>query len=71
MVLNDHMMTDGVSVQILETQQDVSRQFFVIKFVDVQPADHQYTVHVKYTGRLQDNMNGFYKSSYNVANTTR
>lgn len=71
MVLNDHVMADSIFVPILETQQDVSRQFFIIKFIDVQPADHQYNIHMKYTGRLQDNMDGFYKSSYNVGNTTR
>lgn len=71
MVLNDHMMADSIFVPILETQRDVVRQFFIIKFIDVQPADHQYHIHIKYTGRLQDNMDGFYKSSYNVGNTTR
>lgn len=71
MVLNEHVMADSVFVAIQETQQDISRQFFIIKFKDTQPADHQYNIHIKYTGRLQDNMEGFYKSSYNVGNTTR
>lgn len=71
MVLNEHVMTEGDQVHVLETQQDLSKQFFIIKFRDVQPADHQYKIHLKYTGRLQDNMEGFYKSSYTIGNTTR
>lgn len=65
------MMTDSVYVHIQETQKDLSRQFFIIKFKDIQPADYQYKIHIKYTGRLQDNMEGFYKSSYTIANKTR
>ncbi|XP_022181225.1 aminopeptidase N-like isoform X1 [Myzus persicae] len=71
MVLNEHVMAESVFVPILETQQDLSKQFFIIKFKDVQPADYQYNIHIKYTGKLQDNMEGFYKSSYNVGNKTR
>ncbi|XP_050422404.1 aminopeptidase N isoform X2 [Adelges cooleyi] len=71
-VPNEHMMMDdSVFVHIQETQQDLSKQFFIIKFKDSQPADYQYKIHIKYTGRLQDNMEGFYKSSYTVGNTTR
>lgn len=58
-------MSDNIFVPILETQQDFSKQFFVIKFKDVQPAGYQYNIHMKYTGRFQNNMEGFYKSSYN------
>lgn len=64
-------MTENDFVPILETQQDLSKQFFIIKFKDTQPADYQYNIHLKYTGKLQDNMEGFYKSSYKVGNTTR
>lgn len=71
MVENEQMMADSVSVPILETQLDVSKQFFIIKFQDVQPADHQYNVHLKYIGRLQDNMEGFYQSSYTLKNKTK
>lgn len=71
MVLNEHVTTDSVFVPIEETQQDVSKQFFIIKFKDVQPAGHQYNVRLKYTGRFQDNMEGFYKSSYSIKNTVR
>lgn len=71
MVLNENVMAASVFVPILETQQDLSRQFFIIKFRDEQPADYQYNVHIKYTGRFQDNMEGFYKSSYSVNSTKR
>lgn len=71
MVINEHVMADSVFVSILETQRDPTKQFFIIKFRDVQPADYQYNIHIKYTGRFQDNMEGFYKSSYNVGNTTK
>lgn len=72
MVLNEHvMMADSIFIPIQETQQDLSKQFFIIKFKDMLLADYQYTIHIKYTGRLQDNMEGFYKSSYRVANETK
>lgn len=71
MVLNEHMMADSTFVPILETQQEPSKQFFIIKFKDIQPADHQYNIHIKYTGKLQDSMDGFYKSSYNINKTTQ
>jgi len=64
-------MAESVYVPIQETQQDLSKQFFIIKFKDTQPADYQYNIHIKYTGILQDNMEGFYKSSYKVGKTTR
>lgn len=70
MVLNEHMMADSIFVPIQETQQDISKQFFIIKFKDIQPAGYQYNVHLKYTGKFQDNMEGFYKSSYNINNST-
>lgn len=71
MVLNEHMMADSTFVPILETQQDLSKQFFIIKFKDIQPANYQYNIHIKYTGKLQDSMYGFYKSSYNIKNNTK
>lgn len=71
MVLNEHVTTDSVFVPIEETQQDLSKQFFIIKFKDIQPAGHQYNIHLKYTGRFQDNMEGFYKSYYKIKDTVR
>lgn len=72
MVLNEHvMMADSIFIPIQETQIDLSKQFFIIKFKDMLEADYQYTIHIKYTGKLQDNMEGFYKSSYRVANETK
>jgi len=70
MVLNENVMAESIFVPIQETQRDFSKQFFIIKFKDIQPADYQYNVHIKYTGRFQNNMEGFYKSSYSVGNNT-
>ncbi|XP_025415668.1 aminopeptidase N-like isoform X2 [Sipha flava] len=72
MVLNEHvMMADSFFIPIQETQLDLSKQFFIIKFKDMLEADYQYTIYIKYTGKFQDNMEGFYKSSYRVANETK
>lgn len=71
MVPNEHMMADSIFVPIQETQQEPSKQFFIIKFKDIQPADYQYNIHIKYTGKMQDSMDGFYKSSYSINKTTR
>ncbi|XP_050542648.1 aminopeptidase N-like isoform X2 [Daktulosphaira vitifoliae] len=62
---------NSIFVNIEGTEIDVSKQFFIIKFKDTQPADFQYKIYINYTGRLQDNMEGFYKSSYVIGNITR
>lgn len=71
MIPNEHVMADSTYIPIEEIQQDHSKQFITIKFRDIQPADYQYNIHIKYIGKLQDNMEGFYKSSYRTGNITR
>ncbi|VVC38461.1 Hypothetical protein CINCED_3A009639 [Cinara cedri] len=71
MVPNEHVMAESTYITVQEIQKDLYKQFFIIKFQDVQPADYQYNISLKYTGRLQDNMEGFYKSSYTIGNMTR
>lgn len=71
LVENEHEMADSLFVPIQEIQKDISKQFFIIKFKDIQLAGYQYKIHINYTGRLQDNMAGFYKSSYNIGNNKR
>lgn len=70
MVPNEHVMAESTYVPVQETQQDPSKQFFILKFQSELLAAYQYNIRLKYTGRLQDNMEGFYKSSYTVGNTT-
>lgn len=71
MIPNEHVMAERTFIPIQEIQRDLSKQFIIIKFRDTQQADYQYNIHIKYIGKLQDNMEGFYKSSYNIGNTTR
>lgn len=46
-------------------------QFFVIIFATDLEANSTYEIDIKYNGTLNENLQGFYRSSYEVKNTTR
>lgn len=48
-----------------------SDQFFVIIFLTELEANNTYEINIKYTGILNDMLQGFYRSSYVVNNVTR
>lgn len=48
-----------------------ARQFYVIEFNDMLQNGSHYTVEIKYTGILNDLLQGFYRSSYNIGNESR
>ncbi|KAJ8681952.1 hypothetical protein QAD02_017744 [Eretmocerus hayati] len=50
---------------------DTERQFHVIQTKEVLEAGKQYLVSLKYIGKLNDHLQGFYRSSYLVDNQTR
>lgn len=47
------------------------KQFYVIEMMEQLERGHLYHVHIKYTGVLNDLLQGFYRSSYKMNNTSR
>ncbi|XP_055523948.1 aminopeptidase N [Wyeomyia smithii] len=48
-----------------------SKQFFVLKLKQMLQANERYTVRMKYSGVLNDYLQGFYRSSYTAKDETR
>lgn len=46
-------------------------QFFIIVFADELEPNNTYEIYIKYTGILNDMLQGFYRSSYEMNNVTR
>lgn len=59
------------SIDVESTEIDLERQFYVIKTTETLQAGTQYRVFIKYIGNLNDVLQGFYRSSYNVNSTKR
>lgn len=59
------------SVMILDQMNDTARQFHVVQTDELLRAEKQYIVYLKFVGYLNDNLQGFYRSSYTVGNETR
>lgn len=58
-------------IGIVEQRNDTDRQFHVIRTSNTLKKGKQYVVHLKFIGQLNDDLNGFYRSSYMVGNQTR
>ena len=58
-------------IKITEQRNDTERQFYVIRTSDTLKSGRQYMVHLKFVGHLNDNLQGFYRSSYTVGSQTR
>ncbi|XP_018306516.1 puromycin-sensitive aminopeptidase-like protein [Mycetomoellerius zeteki] len=67
---NDKNNNKTTVIGITEQKKDVDRQFHVIKTSKLKKGK-QYIVHLKFIGYLNDNLHGFYRSSYTVDNQTR
>ena len=50
---------------------DVARQFFILHLTSQTIVGQQYVFKVRYKGQLEDDLKGFYRSSYKVNNETR
>lgn len=55
---------DGKEVKIIRKTEDVPRQFHIITTGESLIAGQQYVLNISYTGILNDNLHGFYRSSY-------
>ena len=66
------LLDSGIKeLSITSQDNDTDRQFHVIKLRETLRAGKQYIVHLKFVGNLNDHLQGFYRSSYNVGNQTR
>ncbi|XP_067008196.2 aminopeptidase N [Anabrus simplex] len=50
---------------------DIDRDFLILSLKSQLEKDKTYTIEIDYTGKLHDDMYGFYKSSYDVSEGTR
>lgn len=57
-------------VAVASHSTDLERQFLVI-YTDDRLYEGQYKIHITYIGNLNNVLQGFYRSSYKVGNTTR
>ncbi|XP_073818645.1 suppressor of ER stress-induced death [Musca autumnalis] len=48
-----------------------AKQFFVIELYDKLVQNTEYVINIKFSGLIQDTLQGFYRSSYQVGNETR
>lgn len=64
-------LSDGSHINIDSIENDTSRQFMILHLEETLHNNKLYKVHIKYTGVLNDILQGFYRSSYQVQNTTR
>lgn len=55
---------DGKEIKIIKQTEDVPRQFQVVYTDEPLIAGQQYVLNITYTGVLNDNLHGFYRSSY-------
>ncbi|CAH2105873.1 unnamed protein product [Euphydryas editha] len=55
---------DGKEIKIIRKTEDVPRQFHIITTAESLIAGQQYVLNISYTGILNDNLHGFYRSSY-------
>lgn len=58
-------------VEIYGTSEDKERQFYILHFDHKLEKDAQYRVHIQYVGNINDNLQGFYRSSYKMGSQTR
>ncbi|CAG4917342.1 unnamed protein product [Colias eurytheme] len=55
---------DGRPIKILQRREDVSKQFHILTTEETLKAGQQYVLNITYVGILNDNLHGFYRSSY-------
>ncbi|XP_072939930.1 aminopeptidase N [Epargyreus clarus] len=62
---------DGMNIRSYKRIEDVNRQFHILFLREPLIAGQQYILNITYTGILNDNLHGFYRSSYEEKKTTR
>lgn len=55
---------DGELIEVLDRIEDAPRHFQVLNLRSTLEVGKEYVLNISYTGILNDNLNGFYRSSY-------
>ncbi|XP_052753551.1 aminopeptidase N [Galleria mellonella] len=63
--------SEGRALKITRRTEDVPRQFHILSLAETLKAGQQYVLNITYTGILNDNLHGFYRSSYEEKNVTK
>ncbi|XP_039289965.1 aminopeptidase N isoform X2 [Nilaparvata lugens] len=58
-------------IRVTEVRNDSVKQFLVVSLGEELKPEQQYKLSIRYTGQLNDILQGFYRSSYTVNNTKR
>uniref|UniRef100_A0A1I8P6R0 Aminopeptidase N n=1 Tax=Stomoxys calcitrans TaxID=35570 RepID=A0A1I8P6R0_STOCA len=61
----------GTELRIRKQYLVEAKQFFVIELYDKLVENTKYVINIKFTGLIQDTLQGFYRSSYQMGNETR
>lgn len=69
--INLYSKKNGRPVKIIKRTEDLSRQFHVLQLAENLKASEHYVLNITYVGILNDNLHGFYRSSYEENNVTR
>lgn len=64
-------LSDDSPIGVERIENDTSRLFMILHLEETLHFNKLYKVHIKYTGVLNDILQGFYRSSYQVGNETR
>ncbi|XP_073943303.1 suppressor of ER stress-induced death [Choristoneura fumiferana] len=62
---------DGRILRIVKRTEDVPRQFQILTLSETLKTGKRYVLNATYTGILNDNLHGFYRSSYDEKNVKR
>ncbi|OWR41732.1 Aminopeptidase N [Danaus plexippus plexippus] len=62
--INLYKKEDRKEIKIIRRTEDVARQFQILDVTETLIAGHQYVLNITYVGILNDNLHGFYRSSY-------
>jgi hypothetical protein len=69
--INLYEKGDDREIKIVRKLEDEPRQFHILILAETLKAGKQYVLNITYTGILNDNLHGFYRSSYEENNITR
>lgn len=69
--LKVYQKDDGKMLRIVKRTEDVPRQFQILTLSETLKSGKRYVLNATYTGILNDNLHGFYRSSYDEKNVKR
>lgn len=69
--INLKNMKTGTTLKIVSKEHDPKNQMYVITTEDILNQNEEFILEIKFTGHLNDYMQGFYRSSYISRNETK